>query len=81
MLKAMKQVRKYNKVKKIQINVSIRDSDLRFLASFNNGPNRVFDTIYDILEAIGEEIETLAIQEMNEYFISIENILKWNKNH
>lgn len=63
-------------MKKIQVNVSIRNSDLRFLASFNNGPDRVFDTPYDILEAIGEEIETLAIQKMNEYFISKEKYLK-----
>ena len=48
--------------KNLNIIISIRKADYRFLASFNNGPNRVFRTPYEILEAIGVEIDQLSIQ-------------------
>ena len=52
--------------KNLNIIISLREADYRFLASFNNGPNRVFRTPYEILEAIGEEIDQLVIQKIRD---------------
>jgi len=50
--------------KNINIIISIREGDYPFLASFNNGPNRVFRTPYEILEAIAVQIDQLVFQEI-----------------